>query len=149
MKRACEISIGLLCIYLIANLLTLIWITHHEFFPRFPETWANRLADWYGARNAEEVADLEGLVGGFYSPRPPLSFIRFSSERTEKGAIDVAGARLRLSVPRPFVEPQAGASLGDSRHQRYVVTGKRFLRDHTVDCRLFSATAGSPLARGA
>ncbi|WP_175923113.1 hypothetical protein [Burkholderia latens] len=63
MKRACEISIGLLCIYLIANLLTLIWITHHEFFPRFPETWANRLADWYGARNAEEVADLEGLVG--------------------------------------------------------------------------------------
>jgi hypothetical protein len=63
MKRARQILIGLFFVYLIANLLTLVWITHHELFPRFPETWANRLVDWYGARNADEVAELEGLVG--------------------------------------------------------------------------------------
>ncbi|WP_249173596.1 hypothetical protein [Burkholderia dolosa] len=63
MKRARQILIGLFFVYLIANLLTLVWITHYELFPRFPETWTNRLVDWYGVRNADEVAELEGLVG--------------------------------------------------------------------------------------
>ncbi|WP_179404837.1 hypothetical protein [Burkholderia guangdongensis] len=63
MKPLPRLLLGLLCIYLIANALTLLWTAHHEVFPTFPQAWADRLATLYRARHAEDVANLEGLVG--------------------------------------------------------------------------------------
>ncbi|AQW30788.1 hypothetical protein B0B51_13050 [blood disease bacterium A2-HR MARDI] len=39
------------------------FVTHPHLFPSIPESWALWLVDAYGARNQEDVADLEGWTG--------------------------------------------------------------------------------------
>lgn len=43
-------------------MLARFWLLHHYLFPQIPESFAIWLTDLYGARNAEEVADMETLL---------------------------------------------------------------------------------------
>ena len=43
--------------------LTRFWLTRPDLFPQFPQPLAEKLVTLYGAENAEQVADLELLIG--------------------------------------------------------------------------------------
>jgi hypothetical protein len=63
MKRAARIFFVGLIGLLSAGFLTRLWLTRPEIFPAFPKPLAEYLVKLYGAQNAEEVADLELLIG--------------------------------------------------------------------------------------
>ncbi|MBT0961014.1 hypothetical protein [Denitromonas iodatirespirans] len=43
--------------------LTRLWFAYPDIFPALPGPWVSYLLDAYGAQNAEDVADLEILIG--------------------------------------------------------------------------------------
>jgi hypothetical protein len=63
MKRTAQAIALVLLIVVASVLLTRLWLTHPEIFPEFPKPIAEYLATLYGAQNAEDIADLEILVG--------------------------------------------------------------------------------------
>ena len=67
MSKAIQISLAGLWILVSSALLTRLWLTHPGLFPTFSTPLAEYLVNLYGAQNAEEVADLEILVGLFIS----------------------------------------------------------------------------------
>ena len=63
MSKPIQISLACLWILISSALFARLWLAHPELFPAFPTTLAEYLVNLYGAQNAEEVADLEILVG--------------------------------------------------------------------------------------
>jgi hypothetical protein len=63
MKRPILAVALVLWIVAASLLLTRFWLIHHEMFPEFPRPIADYLVLLYGAQNAEEVGDLEILIG--------------------------------------------------------------------------------------
>ena len=63
MSKGTQIALAGLWILVSSALLTRLWLAHPELFPTFPTPLAEYLVNVYGAQNAEEVADLEILVG--------------------------------------------------------------------------------------
>lgn len=63
MKRIAEAVALIFWILLSSAFLTRYWITHHQMLPPFPRSVAEYLVTLYGAQNAEDVSDLEILVG--------------------------------------------------------------------------------------
>ena len=63
MKKAVKISIFSLATIIFTGLLTRLWLTKPDLFPAFPKFAAEYLVKLYGAQNAEEVANLELLLG--------------------------------------------------------------------------------------
>lgn len=63
MKGSIQVVALVLWIALASMLLTRLWLIQPELFPAFPKPVAEYLAALYGAQNAEDVADLEILVG--------------------------------------------------------------------------------------
>jgi len=63
MKRPTQAVALIFWIVIASVLLTRLWLIHPEMFPEFPKPIAEYLATLYGAQNAEDVADLEILVG--------------------------------------------------------------------------------------
>jgi len=55
----------LLCMWIFGASLfiTKLWTDHPSILPELPIAFSERLAEIYGARNAEDVADLEILLG--------------------------------------------------------------------------------------
>ncbi|MFV0663920.1 hypothetical protein [Denitromonas sp.] len=63
MKRLLRIAAILVWIALASVVLTRLWFAYPDFFPTLPAPWVDFLLDAYGAENAEDVADLEILIG--------------------------------------------------------------------------------------
>lgn len=63
MKKSCRAAIAGIWIAGAAIFLTRLWLTRPEMFPDFPKPVAEYLVRLYGAGNAEEIADLEILIG--------------------------------------------------------------------------------------
>jgi len=63
MKQAAKAAILVLWVIVASALLTRLWLIHPEILPEFPKPLSEYLAALYGARNAEDIADLEILVG--------------------------------------------------------------------------------------
>ena len=63
MKQPAKAVIFILWISIASMLLTRLWIIHPEIFLEFPKPFSEYLAVLYGVRGAEDIADLEILVG--------------------------------------------------------------------------------------
>lgn len=63
MRKATRLSLLAFWILLATGLLTRLWLTNPGAFPQVPETVAIRLAELYGSRNGEELAELEIWFG--------------------------------------------------------------------------------------
>lgn len=63
MKRPARTTALVLWIVTVSVLLTRLWLIHPDMFPEFPKPIAEYLAALYGAQNAEDIADLEILIG--------------------------------------------------------------------------------------
>ena len=63
MTRLLRMTAILAWIALASVALTRLWFAYPDFFPALPAPWADYLLDAYGAENAEDVADLEILIG--------------------------------------------------------------------------------------
>lgn len=63
MKRWARALALILWVVVVSSLLTRFWILHPDLFPDFPKSVAEYLVELYGARNAEQIADLEILLG--------------------------------------------------------------------------------------
>lgn len=63
MKRTVQAVALALWVIVASGLLTRLWLIHPEMFPEFPKAVAEYLAALYGAQNAEDIADLEILLG--------------------------------------------------------------------------------------
>ena len=63
MKRLLRMTAILAWIALASVALTRLWFAYPDFLPALPAPWADYLLDAYGAENAEDVADLEILIG--------------------------------------------------------------------------------------
>jgi hypothetical protein len=77
MKRPAKAVLIALWVVIASVLLTRLWIAHPEIFPEFPKPLSEYLASMYGAQNAEDIADLEVLVGLLMSV-PTVSVITYS-----------------------------------------------------------------------
>lgn len=53
------------CLFVLPCSLAFTWLVNHfpEYFPTLPQGLAIKLVELYGAQNAEQVADLEVIVG--------------------------------------------------------------------------------------
>lgn len=63
MKRAARFALLFISVLASSVLLTRLWLTRPDLFPEFPKPLAEYLVHIYGAQDAEQVADLELLVG--------------------------------------------------------------------------------------
>jgi hypothetical protein len=63
MTKLGRIAALLLCLFIASALLARIWLNYPDLFPEIPRPIAERLVHLYGAQNAEEIADLEILIG--------------------------------------------------------------------------------------
>lgn len=63
MTRILKYAGFILWILVASVLLTRFWLMHSEIFPQVPASLAEFLVRAYGAQNAEQVADLEILIG--------------------------------------------------------------------------------------
>lgn len=63
MKKRTLIAALALWTVVASVILTRLWITHPDLFPEFPKPIAEYLARLFGAQNAEQIADLEILIG--------------------------------------------------------------------------------------
>jgi len=50
-----------------SSVLTHLWLTRSDWFPPFPQSLAEKSVRLYGVGNAEQLADLELLIGFFIS----------------------------------------------------------------------------------
>lgn len=58
-----------LFILVVSGLLTKLWLTNASMLPTIPSQLSEQLTSLYGATNAEDVADLEILIGfGIFTP---------------------------------------------------------------------------------
>jgi hypothetical protein len=62
-KKSVRISLVGLWLLVSSVVLTRLWLTHPDIFPAFHKPLAEYLITLYGAQNAEEVADLEIVLG--------------------------------------------------------------------------------------
>lgn len=62
MKRPAFILLFIAWVIVASAVLTRTWLVYPDVFPAIPASLAETLATAYGARNAEEVADLEMLI---------------------------------------------------------------------------------------
>lgn len=63
MKRIARSIALLLWVFIATVLTTRFWLTHSALFPAIPKPVSTYLVTLYGAQNAEDVADLELLLG--------------------------------------------------------------------------------------
>ncbi len=63
MKRHTRMLVFTLWIIFVSVLLTRLWISQPYLFAEFPKPIAEYFANLYGAQNAEQLADLEILIG--------------------------------------------------------------------------------------
>jgi hypothetical protein len=68
MSKPLRLGVKFVASLLFVLLFTRLWLTKPYLFPQIPESIAKQLVELYGAQNAEQVADLEiiiGLIGSF------------------------------------------------------------------------------------
>jgi hypothetical protein len=63
MRKIRRFLMTALGIYLVADLLTLLWVANPRGFPPLPQDLLIAVANRLGAKNAEEIANLEGMSG--------------------------------------------------------------------------------------
>lgn len=63
MTRLLRMTAILAWIALASVALTRLWFAYPDLFPALPAPWVDFLLSAYGAENAEDVADLEILIG--------------------------------------------------------------------------------------
>ncbi|MGI2035195.1 hypothetical protein ACRQ1B_22695 [Rhizobium panacihumi] len=63
MRKPFLFLLFLVWVIAISALLTRFWLLYPDYFPAVPVSVAEYLASLYGAQNAEQVADLELLIG--------------------------------------------------------------------------------------
>ncbi len=63
MKNTISFAAFALWVLIASAFVTHIWLTRPDLLPPFPSSVAEPLVSLYGAENAEEVADLEMLIG--------------------------------------------------------------------------------------
>jgi hypothetical protein len=63
MRKLAEPALLSVWVLFASSVFTHLWLTRPDWFPQFPQPLAEKLADLYGAENAEQVADLEMLIG--------------------------------------------------------------------------------------
>lgn len=72
MKTRKALILQLTLIFFVSVLTTWYWTNYSSFLPDVPDWLGLKLVEWYGAENAEQVADLELIFGlvvsfAFYS----------------------------------------------------------------------------------
>jgi hypothetical protein len=92
MKKTLQCFALIFGILIVSGLMTRLWLMHPECFPAFPGSWAEYLSALYGAKNAEEIADLEILIG---------FLIWISAISVAVFALGWLRPRLRKSATRP------------------------------------------------
>lgn len=63
MRKPFRVLLFLVWVIVISAILTRFWLVYPDYFPAIPASFAEYLASLYGAQNAEQVADLELLIG--------------------------------------------------------------------------------------
>jgi hypothetical protein len=63
MNKSLRLVVKFVAGLLFVLLFTRIWVTKPDFFPKIPDSISEQLVALYGAQNAEQVADLELLIG--------------------------------------------------------------------------------------
>lgn len=63
MKKPFRVLLFLVWVIAISAIITRFWLLYPDYFPSIPASFAEYLASLYGAQNAEQVADLELLIG--------------------------------------------------------------------------------------
>ncbi|MES5097302.1 hypothetical protein ABUK73_03635 [Agrobacterium sp. BA1120] len=63
MRKPAEIALLSIWVLVASSVLTHLWLTRPDWFPQFPQPLAEKLVGLYGAENAEQVADLELMIG--------------------------------------------------------------------------------------
>lgn len=63
MSKPLQIGMKLVAGLFFVLFCTRLWLTRPNLFPQIPESISKRLVALYGAQNAEQVADLELIIG--------------------------------------------------------------------------------------
>lgn len=63
MSKGLKTTLTILWVLVASSVLTHLWLTRPDWFPQFPQPLAETLVGLYGAENAEQVADLELMIG--------------------------------------------------------------------------------------
>ncbi|QCI98526.1 hypothetical protein [Agrobacterium larrymoorei] len=80
MKKTIGAAIFTIWVLVASAFITHLWLTRPDMFPTFPPTLAEKLVSLYGAENAEQVSDLEIIIGFGFSI-PLIALITFISLR--------------------------------------------------------------------
>ncbi len=80
MKHTIGIALFAIWVLIASSFTTDLWLTRPDLFPRIPPSFAENAVRLYGAENAEQVSDLEMLIG-FAISIPLVTLVTFVAMR--------------------------------------------------------------------
>lgn len=80
MKQTIGIALFAIWVSIASSFTTHLWLTRPDLFPQIPPSFAEKAVRLYGAENAEQVSDLEMLLG-FAISIPLVTLVTFVALR--------------------------------------------------------------------